>query len=401
MTAPAVQRTKRRSRLVRRLRKAGSITVFTVVTAALCCFFILPLLYAVSQSLGSGSSIGVPGAPLWPSVQRTYECTDSKACTYQSQYVDSNTGQLVNYGDPVDVSQRKFRTLLVYRVPSHGELALLDDEDSSTGGATIFIDPNTNTQVKVVVEASALEIAWVPSVTIDNYSTALQWANDISDSAPGGFARWLLNSTIIAGFGAIGAVISGILVAYGFARFRFPGRNVLFFVLIGSVLIPYQVTLIPQFILYRALGLTGSFLPLIVPNYFGSAFYVFLLRQYFLTLPRQLDEAAMVDGASPFRILISIIIPQSWPAIIAVGLFQFFFSWNDFMGPLIYLSGRADLYPVALGLNFFMFKLASGATNAPIVMEAGSLIAMLVPVAIFVAAQKVFMRGVVISGVEK
>jgi multiple sugar transport system permease protein len=191
------------------------------------------------------------------------------------------------------------------------------------------------------------------------------------------------------------------VVAYGFARFRFPGRNVLFFVLIGSVLIPYQVTLIPQFILYRALGLTGSFLPLIVPNYFGSAFYVFLLRQYFLTLPRQLDEAAMVDGASPFRILISIIIPQSWPAIIAVGLFQFFFSWNDFMGPLIYLSGQSDLYPVALGLNFFMSKLANGGTTAPIVMEAAALIAMLVPVAIFVAAQKVFMRGVVISGVEK
>jgi multiple sugar transport system permease protein len=192
-----------------------------------------------------------------------------------------------------------------------------------------------------------------------------------------------------------------VLVAYGFARFRFPGRTVLFFVLIGTVLIPYQVTLIPQFILYRALGWTASFLPLVVPNYFGSAYYIFLLRQYFMTLPRELDEAAMVDGAGPFRILVSIIIPQAWPAVVTVALFQFFFSWNDFIGPLIYLNGQADLYPVSLGLNYFSFQLTSGQTNAPTIMMTGAIIALAVPVILTFLAQRVFMRGIVISGVEK
>jgi multiple sugar transport system permease protein len=342
----------------------------------------------------------VQGAPLYPAVQRTYDCTDSTLCTYQSGYLDA-TGKFVPLGDPVDVSKSANHTLLVYEVPGHGDLALLNDMEPSSGLPCVFIDPSTNKQVEVVASSAALNRVWIPSVTVDNFTTAFDWANGITDAAPGGFARWFLNSAVIAVLSAFGAVVSGILVAYGFARFKFPGRDVLFFVLIGTVLVPYQVTLIPQFILYRALGLTASFLPLIVPNFFGSAYYVFLLRQYFMTLPRALDEAAMVDGAGPFRVLVSIVIPQAWPAIIAVALFQFFFSWNDFLGPLIYLNGQSDLYPIALGLNYFTFQLSSGATNAPIVMETGALIAMIVPVAIFFTAQRAFMRGVVISGLDK
>jgi multiple sugar transport system permease protein len=212
-------------------------------------------------------------------------------------------------------------------------------------------------------------------------------------------ATWLVNSAIIAVLSTIGATLSCVVIAYGFARFRFRGRSVLFLVLIGSVLVPYQVTLIPQFILYHSLGLTSGFLPLILPNFFGNALYIFLLRQFFMALPRDLDEAAMVDGAGPLRILRSIIVPQAMPAIIAVALFQFFFSWGDFWGPLVYLSGNAERYPVSLGVNYFTFALQQGGTNGPGILLAGSFMILIVPVTIFFVAQRYFMRGIVVTGV--
>jgi multiple sugar transport system permease protein len=161
------------------------------------------------------------------------------------------------------------------------------------------------------------------------------------------------------------------------------------------------VTLIPQFILYRALGLTSSFLPLILPNFFGNALYIFLLRQFFMALPRDLDEAAMVDGAGPLRILRSVIVPQALPAIIAVALFQCIFSWNDFFGPLIYLSGNSAQYTMSLGVGYFMFTLPQGGTNGPGILEAGSFIVMIVPLAIFFVTQRFFLRSFVMSGVDK
>lgn len=206
------------------------------------------------------------------------------------------------------------------------------------------------------------------------------------------FLRWLINSGIIAGVSAIGAVISAVLVAYGFARFKFKGRDVLFLVLIGTVLIPYPVTLIPQYILYHSMGWDATFLPLTVPNFFGNAFYIFLLRQYFMTLPRELDEAAMVDGASHFRILTDVIVPQSWPAIAAVALFQFLFSWNDYIGPLIYLSTWNDLTPVSLGLTYL--------NGSQPLVAAGAIVSLAVPLVLAFVAQRAFMRGIVISGVE-
>ena len=218
----------------------------------------------------------------------------------------------------------------------------------------------------------------------------------ITKTGPGGLATWLLNSAIIAVFSTIGAVLSCVLIAYGFARFRFPGRNVLFLILIGSVLIPYPVVLIPQFILYRALGLTSGFLPLIVPNFFGNALYIFLLRQFFMALPRDLDEAAMVDGAGPLRVLRSVIVPQALPELQeakrAVGAQK--------RGPLITTRQSAERR-VSLGVNYFTFALVQGGTNGPGVLLAGSFIILIVPVAIFYVAQRFFMQGIVVTGVDK
>ena len=134
-----------------------------------------------------------------------------------------------------------------------------------------------------------------------------------------------------------------------------------------------------------------------MPHFFANAYNVFLLRQYFLTLPKDLDEAAMIDGAGPFQILRRVIIPQSWPAILSVAIFHFVFAWNDFFGPLLYLIGRPDLQPISVGIEIFNFQYGP----KPQLVQATSLMAMLLPLIIFFAAQRVFMRGVVITGVEK
>jgi multiple sugar transport system permease protein len=370
------------------------------VTAVLCVMFLLPFLYALSGAFGAPSAGSGRGAPIYPAIVRTYKCTDSQLCTYRPIVRDRAAGKWVPNGPPVDASQQDDPTLPVYVVPGHGNLALLEDL-SPYGQPSVFIDPAANKQVDVSINTSRLSRVWDFHVSLDNFATAINWAGQITPTGPGGIATWLLNSSTIAVLSTIGAVLSCVLVAYGFARFRFPGRDILFLVLIGSVLVPYQVTLIPQFILYKALGLTSSFLPLILPNFFGNALFIFLLRQFFLALPRDLDEAAMVDGAGPLRILRSVIVPQALPAIIAVALFQFFFSWSDFWGPLIYLSGNSALYTVSLGVNYFTFSLQQGGSNGPGILEAGSFLVLIVPVAIFFVAQRFFMRGIVVSGVEK
>ncbi len=187
----------------------------------------------------------------------------------------------------------------------------------------------------------------------------------------------LRNTLIVAILGTIGAVASAVVVAYGFARFRIPGRNGLFLLLIMTIILPFQVLLIPQYIGFKALGWTGTWLPLIVPHFFANAYNVFLLRQYFLTLPRELDQAAEIDGASPLQVLWSVIIPQAWPAIIAVALFHFFFTWNDFFAPLVYLSGKPELATMTVGLQAFNATYAASGTGY--LTQAAALMAMIVP----------------------
>jgi ABC-type glycerol-3-phosphate transport system permease component len=400
MTAPRRRPARRRSKLNRFMRKLTSRTAFTVVTAVLCGMFLLPFLYALSGAFGAPSAGAGRGAPLYPATARTYQCTDSQLCTYRLMARDRASGKFTQSGPSIDASQQQDPTLPVYVVPGYGNLALLEDL-SVYGQPSVFIDPAANKQVDVSTTPGRLSRVWDFHISLDNFATALDWAGKITPTGLGGIATWLVNSATIAIFSTIGAVLSCVVVAYGFARFRFPGRDLLFLILIGSVLVPYQVTLIPQFILYRALGLTSGFLPLILPNFFGNALYIFLLRQFFMALPRDLDEAAMVDGAGHLRILRSVIVPQALPAIIAVGLFQFFFSWSDFFGPLIYLSGNSDRYPLSLGVNYFTFNLQQGGTNGPGILEAGSFLVLIVPVVIFFVAQRFFMRGIVLSGVEK
>jgi len=211
------------------------------------------------------------------------------------------------------------------------------------------------------------------------------------------FPRVFFNTAFIAIAGMIGTLLSSICVAYAFARFPIPGKNIYFIILIGTIILPGQVTLIPTYAFFASIGWTGSWLPLIIPHFFSNAYNVFLLRQFFMTLPRELDEAAMIDGAGPARVLVSVIIPQAWPAILSVGLFHFIFAWNDYFGPLLYTLGKSDLWPISIAVQQFNFQYGP----RPELIQATSLMAMVLPLLIFVFAQKVFMRGVVVTGVEK
>lgn len=224
--------------------------------------------------------------------------------------------------------------------------------------------------------------------TTDNFPTSWNQIN---------LGRLFRNTIFIAVAGTVGTLLSSIVVAYGFARFRVPGIGVLFIILISTIILPRQVTLIPTYIFFRAIGWGGTWLPLIVPHFFANAYNVFLLRQYFRAIPRDLDEAATLDGATPWQVLLHVILPQSYPAIVAVGLFHFFYAWNDFFEPLVYLQGREELYTISIGMTQFNNIF----TTQPGLAMAASMMAIALPMVMFFLAQRVFVQGIVITGVEK
>jgi multiple sugar transport system permease protein len=288
--------------------------------------------------------------------------------------------------DTFEWQGEKYDVLLVPLETGTRELALVKKGRQSSE----FIDPANPDAGTITWEGSwrTLEPKYVMEARWENFSEAWEKIN---------FPQLFRNTVIIAVGGMIGTVISCISVAYAFARFPIPGKNILFLVLIATIILPGQVTLIPTYLMFFKFGWVGSFLPLIVPHFFANAYNVFLLRQFFMTLPRELDEAAMIDGAGPLRILRSVIIPQSWPAILSVAVFHFVFAWNDYFGPLLYLLGKADLQPISVGVQIFAFQYGP----RPELIQATSLMAMVLPLLIFFLAQRAFMRGVVITGVEK
>ncbi|GJM78858.1 sugar ABC transporter permease [Paenibacillus sp. HMSSN-139] len=186
---------------------------------------------------------------------------------------------------------------------------------------------------------------WIPNpVQLSNYSEALTILP---------FGRYFVNTAIIVVFSVLGVIVTSSISAYSFARMKWRGRNLVFGLLLSSMMLPYAVTLIPTFTGWSKVGLTNSFIPLIAPAWFGGgAFNIFLLRQFYLSIPRDLDEAAYVDGAGHGRIFRSIILPLTKPALIVVGLFSFLAAWNDFLGPLVYLNDETK-YTLALGLQQF------------------------------------------------
>jgi multiple sugar transport system permease protein len=339
------------------LADAGRSFAVTFGLVAVLAAFLSPLVQSSLTALKSPTQISQTGSPLLPSDPVTF--------TWEGEAYD------------------------VYRVPIDGmvrELALFKPGRRESQ----FLDPANPEAGPITWQGSwrTLQHVWV---------LAPQWSNFSEVWRVLDFPRLLLNTVAIALIGMIGTVSSCTLVAYGFARFRFPGRGLLFGLLIATIFLPAAVTLIPTYTIMVRLGWVGTWLPLLVPTFLANAFDVFLLRQYLLTIPRELDEAAAIDGAGPMRTLLSVIVPQAWPAIVAVGIFHFVYSWNDFFGPLIYLSGARDLQTLSLGLA----NLNGIYYQNPALIQAGTLLTLLIPVLLFIAFQRVFTRGIVITGVEK
>ncbi|MEX1020720.1 MAG: carbohydrate ABC transporter permease [Litorilinea sp.] len=214
------------------------------------------------------------------------------------------------------------------------------------------------------------------------------------------FAQWTFNSVLVAGLNIIAEVIAAAAVAYGFSRFQFAGRNFLFVVLLSTMMLPIYVTIIPRFLLFRDLGWLDTLTPLVIPAFFGgSAFNIFLLRQFFMTIPRDFDEAAYVDGASSFTIFTRIIVPLSMPALSTVAIFSFLASWNNFIEPLIYLN-TSENFTLPLGLTWFrVVPMEQGEPRDHLLMAA-SVTFTLPAIILFFVAQRYFVRGIVMSGLK-
>ena len=238
------------------------------------------------------------------------------------------------------------------------------------------------------------------SFTPHLWPSAPQWSNypEVFQVVP--FARWLANSFFIVAVTIPGTLITGTLTAYAFARFEFVGKNVWFVLMLGTMMIPTTVTLIPQYLLWFRLGFINTYVPLTILSWLGgSAFMIFLLRQFILGIPRDLDEAATIDGAGPFRILWAIIVPLMKPALTTVAILQFLNDWNEFFGPFIYLN-RIELFTAAVGLRFFQYiPLETSDPRDHLLMVAAAV--MTIPVvALFAAAQRYFIAGVTLSGLK-
>ena len=246
-----------------------------------------------------------------------------------------------------------------------------------------------STSLKVPGRELVYPPEWIPR--------PVQWSNYYEAWTILPFTRWLGNTLLITIFSIIGTVASVSLVAYSFARLRYPGRDILFLVCLATMMLPYQVVMIPIFILFRYLGWIDTFKPLIIPPYFAvGAFFVFLMRQFYLTIPNELEDAAKIDGCGAFGIFWKIMLPLSRPALGIVAVFSFLGHWNDFLGPLIYLSS-VEKFTLALGLRFFQSQYNIQWN----LLMAASIVVLLPCIAISFIAQKYYIQGIVITGIKE
>jgi multiple sugar transport system permease protein len=319
--------------------------------------YLSPLSYMVITSLKTSAQMRDPNAPILPARAETFHYNG--------------------------------RDLQVYNVPTASgvrQWALAEPHITYS----MFVDPARPQDGLIRWDGywGYLKLVYLPYVTLQNFITLWKTVN---------YPNLLKNTLIVIGLGEIGVLCSSIVVAYGFARYRVPAGRFLFFLMIGTIMIPDSITLVPTFIIFgRELNWMGTFYPLIVPQFFGSAIYIFLLRQNFKTIPRDLDEAAMIDGAGPIRTLVSIILPQSIPTVVTVALLHFFNAWNELKMASLYLGIRPDLQTVA-----FSTQTSQGYGFTPEGLQAGALMLMVIPLILLFLSQRVFMQDMVLADVEK
>jgi multiple sugar transport system permease protein len=260
----------------------------------------------------------------------------------------------------------------------------------------------------LLIAASALFLAPVVFIGLTALMTTNQalssrlwpepfaWGNfiDVFETAP--LWKWAFNSFLYASLGTLGLLVSSIPVAYAFSRLRWRGRDAVFLIVLVALMLPPQVTVVPLYVMWAKLDLVGSLWPLILPNWFGDAFAIFLLRQFFLTIPQEYIDAARVDGCGELRILVTVVLRLAKPAIAAVALFSILYTWNDFFLPLLYLSDNPDNWVASIGLSQFR-SLHQVQWN---LVMAATLLVMLPVIVLFFLAQRAFVEGVTLTGVK-
>lgn len=252
-----------------------------------------------------------------------------------------------------------------------------------------------STAVKPITETMKQPPVWIPSkIEFGNFWEAINYGSDKVGYIP--FLVYAQNTLMVATLVVTGTVISNAVVAYSFARLRWWGRDVVFAITLATMMVPFPVLMVPTFAIFRNLDWIGTYRPLWIPAWFGSAFSIFLLRQFFRTIPFELSEAARIDGAGEWKIFRSIILPLSKPALSVVALFAFMGAWNDFLGPLIYLL-RQETFTLSLGLEFYHSK--AGGTQWNLLMAATSIVVLPVLV-LFFFCQKQFIKGISITGIK-
>ncbi|HEX3814540.1 MAG TPA: carbohydrate ABC transporter permease [Mycobacteriales bacterium] len=270
---------------------------------------------------------------------------------------------------------------LAEKIVSHVALIVL---------SVVFIIPlfwMISGSLKNAAELNAFPAVWFPhDLTLENYIYGLRVFP---------FLRYFGNTLFICVLSMIGAALSSSFIAYGLARINWPLRKPLFVLILSTMMIPFYVTMVPLFTMFKAIGWTNTYAPLIVPTFFGVPLYVFLLRQFFMSIPRDLSDAARIDGANELVIYARLILPLAKPALAAVALFQFLTSWSDLLGPLIYLS-NSDSYTLSLGLTFYRSQYA---TQFGPLMAASTVIVIPV-IVVFFLAQRTFIQGITLTGVK-
>jgi multiple sugar transport system permease protein len=252
-----------------------------------------------------------------------------------------------------------------------------------------------STAIKPIAETMTSPPTFLPSKWLwKNFPDAITYGSQELGYLP--FVVYARNTLLVTVLAVTGAVCSNAVVAYAFARMRWKGRDFLFAVTLATMMIPFPVLMVPTFALFKSLGWVGTFRPLWVPAFFGSAFSIFLLRQFFRTIPMELSEAAKIDGCSEWRIFTDIVLPLARPALAVVALFTFLGTWNDFLGPLIYLSDQ-ETFTLSLGLQAYQSQ--HGGTQWNLLMAAATIVILPVLV-VFFFAQKAFIQGIATSGLK-
>jgi multiple sugar transport system permease protein len=343
------------SRILNSVRGADLLIkgIATLILAAGSVIIMIPLAYMISTSLKDPAQIRSDANSLIPRKPQTAEIEGEKYNLYQ-----------------VTVEGASRTLAMIKKAP---------------GGMAYFADP-ANPQETIALKLNQQTPLYQLDVHWENYPKAVT-------AMP--FFRYLGNTLLVTFIGMFGMLLSCSMVAYGFSRFRARWLNVLFLLLLSTIMLPSQVRLIPLYIFFQKLGWVDSLLPLIVPQFFANAYDVFLLRQFFMTIPLELDDAAKMDGAGYLQILFNIILPQARPALVTVGIFHFLYAWNDFYEPLIFLHSREN-WTLAVGLQTFD---ALYTINTHLIM-AISLLMIVPPIFLFFFSQKIFTQGVVFSGVK-